>query len=75
MIIQHPCVSIHLYIKDLHPIYYRYMNLCICSCKLFQDELIEKMKLTLGEFYPEGPAKSEDYCRLVSDRHYQYVCR
>ena len=37
----------------------------------FQDKLIEKMKTTLGEFYPEGPAKSADYPRLVNDRHFQ----
>ncbi|XP_045176730.1 aldehyde dehydrogenase, dimeric NADP-preferring-like isoform X3 [Mercenaria mercenaria] len=44
----------------------------MCS-KETQDALVEKMKATLGEFYPDGPAKSPDYCRLVSDRHYQRV--
>lgn len=40
---------------------------------MLQDKLIEKIKSTLGEFYPEGPAKSDDYPRLVNDRHFQYV--
>ena len=38
---------------------------------LFQDKLIEKMKSTLGEFYPDGPAKSPDFPRIVNDRHFQ----
>lgn len=44
----------------------------MCS-KQTQDALVENIKKTLGEFYPDGPAKSPDYCRLVSDRHYQRV--
>ncbi|XP_052799534.1 aldehyde dehydrogenase family 3 member B1-like isoform X3 [Mya arenaria] len=45
----------------------------IMCTKKTQDELVEKIKKTLGDFYPDGPAKSPDYCRLVSDRHYQRV--
>ncbi|XP_053374701.1 aldehyde dehydrogenase, dimeric NADP-preferring-like isoform X2 [Mercenaria mercenaria] len=44
----------------------------MCS-KETQDALVEKMKITLEKFYPEGPAKSSCYGRLVSDRHYQRV--
>ncbi|XP_060556417.1 aldehyde dehydrogenase, dimeric NADP-preferring-like isoform X2 [Ruditapes philippinarum] len=45
----------------------------IMCTKETQDVLVEKMKATLGEFYPEGPAKSPYYCRLITDRHYQRV--
>ncbi|XP_052232285.1 aldehyde dehydrogenase family 3 member B1-like isoform X3 [Dreissena polymorpha] len=44
----------------------------MCSKKT-QDALIDHIKKTLGDFYPDGPAKSPDYCRLVSDRHYQRI--
>ena len=44
----------------------------VATCTLlFQDKLVEKMKSTLGEFYPDGPAKSPDFPRIVNDRHFQ----
>ncbi|KAL4224793.1 Aldehyde dehydrogenase 3 member B1 [Mactra antiquata] len=45
----------------------------IMCTKQTQDALVEKMKSTLNNFYPDGPAKSEDYPRIVNDRHFQRV--
>ncbi|KAH3806522.1 aldehyde dehydrogenase family 3 member B1-like isoform X2 [Dreissena polymorpha] len=44
----------------------------MCS-KTTQEALTEAIKQTLQNFYPDGPAKSPDFCRIVSDKHYQRV--
>jgi aldehyde dehydrogenase (NAD+)/aldehyde dehydrogenase (NAD(P)+) len=41
--------------------------------KEFQDKFIEALKETHDSFYPEGPAKSDSFSRLVSPRHFARV--
>jgi aldehyde dehydrogenase (NAD+) len=35
------------------------------------DSLLEKMKITLGDFYGDNPASSKDYGRIINSHHYQ----
>lgn len=42
----------------------------LCT-KETQDELVKKMNDTLSQFYPDGPAKAPEYCRIVNERHFQ----
>lgn len=30
-------------------------------------------QLSYAEFYPDGPAKSTDFCKIVSDAHFQRI--
>jgi aldehyde dehydrogenase (NAD+)/aldehyde dehydrogenase (NAD(P)+) len=41
--------------------------------KDFQDKLVDALKETYDTFYPEGPAKSDSFSRLVSPRHFARV--
>jgi aldehyde dehydrogenase (NAD+)/aldehyde dehydrogenase (NAD(P)+) len=41
--------------------------------KHFQDKLVDALKETHDSFYPEGPAESESFSRLVSPRHFARV--
>ena len=40
-----------------------------------KDELVSAMKKTLQAFYGENPVESPDYCRIVSDKHFQRLCQ
>jgi len=44
----------------------------MCS-KDIQDDLIDKVKQTIQEFYSENPKESESYGRIVNTRHWQRV--
>lgn len=35
-----------------------------------KDELVSAMKASLSEFYGENPQESSDYCRIVSEKHF-----
>jgi aldehyde dehydrogenase (NAD+) len=53
---------------------------CICPdyviCeKSVEGPLIEVMKKTIEEFYGKDPQKSEDYGRIVNDRHFTRVTK
>ncbi|MGB0561830.1 MAG: aldehyde dehydrogenase [Spirulinaceae cyanobacterium] len=36
-----------------------------------KDALLAKVKAAVQEFYGDDPAQSEDYCRIISDRHFE----
>ncbi|NEO84092.1 MAG: aldehyde dehydrogenase [Spirulina sp. SIO3F2] len=36
-----------------------------------KTELLEKIQEYVREFYGDDPAQSEDYCRIISDRHFE----
>ncbi|KAL3841735.1 hypothetical protein ACJMK2_019840 [Sinanodonta woodiana] len=38
-----------------------------------QDTLVEAMKKTLREFYPNDPVNSPDFGRIINDRHFQRI--
>ncbi|XP_014671199.1 PREDICTED: fatty aldehyde dehydrogenase-like, partial [Priapulus caudatus] len=38
-----------------------------------QDAFVEEIKKAVSEFYGENPKESEDYCRMVNNRHLQRV--
>ncbi|KAG8521926.1 Aldehyde dehydrogenase, dimeric NADP-preferring, partial [Galemys pyrenaicus] len=38
-----------------------------------QDQVVEKLKKSVKEFYGEDPQKSPDYGRIISSRHFQRV--
>ncbi|CAG2209840.1 Beta-apo-4'-carotenal oxygenase,Aldehyde dehydrogenase family 3 member B3,Aldehyde dehydrogenase,Aldehyde dehydrogenase family 3 member B2,Fatty aldehyde dehydrogenase,Aldehyde dehydrogenase family 3 member B1,Putative aldehyde dehydrogenase YwdH,Aldehyde dehydrogenase family 3 comG,4,4'-diaponeurosporen-aldehyde dehydrogenase,Aldehyde dehydrogenase family 3 member H1,Aldehyde dehydrogenase family 3 member I1, chloroplastic,Aldehyde dehydrogenase, dimeric NADP-preferring [Mytilus edulis] len=45
----------------------------VMCTKDVQEQLIQSMKTTLGEFFPDDPSKSESYGRMVNSRHFQRV--
>lgn len=44
----------------------------LCS-KQVQDLFVEKAKHVLREWYGDDPKNSPDFCRIISDKHFQYV--
>ncbi len=41
--------------------------------KEIKDKFLETMKETIIEFYGEDPHQSNDYCRIISDKHYDRI--
>ena len=35
-----------------------------------KEELIEQLRLTIGQFYGQDPASSPDFARIINDRHF-----
>ncbi|MDD5727078.1 MAG: aldehyde dehydrogenase [Victivallales bacterium] len=40
-----------------------------------KSRLLEKLKLTIGEFYGNDPRQSPDYPRIISERHFERLCK
>lgn len=43
----------------------------ILSTEKVRDLLVEKIKNSLNEFFPEGPKNSPDYGRVINERHFK----
>ena len=43
----------------------------ICIGKDVQTKLTESLKKTIVEFFGEDAQKSDSYCRIVNNRHFQ----
>ncbi|XP_071454782.1 aldehyde dehydrogenase, dimeric NADP-preferring isoform X1 [Hetaerina americana] len=46
----------------------------LCT-KAVGDEFVEKTKVILKEWYGENTKESPDFCRIISERHYQRLTR
>lgn len=44
----------------------------LCSSQI-QSQFVEKAKTVLEQFYGKDPKNSSDLCRIISDKHFQYV--
>lgn len=43
----------------------------ILSTEKVRDQLIQKMKSSINEFFPQGPKESPDYGKVVNERHFK----